>query len=81
MLPCDAVHIEADASVQCMSVRLSHLCIIPKQLSISSNFILLSGSHTIVVSQCQTVSQYSDWSRSMGTSNGGEVCKIVIFDL
>ena len=61
--------------MQCLSVCLSHSCILSKRINISSNFFSPLGSHTILVFPYQTSWQYFDGNSVTGTSNADRVCK------
>ena len=61
--------------MRCLSVCLSHSCILSKRINISSNFFSPLGSRTILVFPYQTSWQYFDGNSVTGTSNADRVCK------
>jgi len=59
----------------CVSVCLSHLRVVSKQIKISSKFFSPLGSHTILVFPYQTGWRYSTGTALTGASNAGGVGK------
>jgi len=82
-LPRDAMH----KSGQCrcavsvyLSCCLSRSCIVSKRVIVSSNFLLTSGSHTILVFSVPNLMAIFQRGPHNGASNAGGTKKIAIFD-